>query len=76
VLAPLLGSIIAGLFGRAGRPRGRAHATILGVAVSCALSCWVLYQLVVQGASPFNQNLYTFFEVGNYRPTSASWSTS
>ena len=66
VLAPLLGSIIAGLFGRVVGRAGAHTATILGVAVSCTLSCWVLYQLVVQGASPFNENLYTFFEVGNY----------
>ncbi|MBO9874827.1 MULTISPECIES: NADH-quinone oxidoreductase subunit L [Xanthomonas] len=66
VLAPLVGSIIAGLFGRQVGRKGAQFATILGVAVSCALSCWTLYQLVGQGASPFNQNLYTFFEVGNY----------
>jgi len=66
VLAPLLGSIIAGLFGRQVGRRGAQYATILGVAVSCALSIHVLYQLVAGGASPFNQNVYTFFEVGNY----------
>lgn len=66
VLAPLLGSIIAGLFGRQVGRAGAHIVTILGVAVSCALSCWVLYQLVGQGASPFNQNVYTFFQVGNY----------
>ncbi|MCC4593514.1 NADH-quinone oxidoreductase subunit L [Xanthomonas campestris pv. cannae] len=66
VLAPLVGSVIAGLFGRQVGRKGAQFATILGVAVSCALSCWTLYQLVGQGASPFNQNLYTFFEVGNY----------
>jgi NADH:ubiquinone oxidoreductase subunit 5 (chain L)/Multisubunit Na+/H+ antiporter, MnhA subunit len=65
VLAPLLGSIIAGLFGRFVGRAGAHTATILGVATSCVLSCWVLYQLVAQGASPFNENLYTFFEVGN-----------
>ena len=66
VLAPLLGSIIAGLFGRQVGRAGSHVVTILGVAASCALSGWVLYQLVGQGASPFNQNVYTFFEVGNY----------
>ncbi len=66
VLAPLLGSIIAGLFGRQVGRKGAQYATILGVAVSCALSINVLYQLVAGGASPFNQNVYTFFEVGNY----------
>ncbi|RXR05135.1 NADH-quinone oxidoreductase subunit L [Pseudoxanthomonas composti] len=66
VLAPLLGSIIAGLFGRQVGRAGAHTVTILGVAISCALSCWTLYQLVGVGAQPFNQNLYTFFEVGNY----------
>ena len=66
VLAPLLGSIIAGLFGRQVGRAGAHTITILGVAASCALSGWVLYQLVALGASPFNQNLYTFFEVGGY----------
>ncbi len=49
-----------------GRAQGAQYVTILGVAVSCVLSCLMLYQLVGQGASPFNQNLYTFFDVGNY----------
>ncbi|HHW4681038.1 MAG TPA: proton-conducting transporter transmembrane domain-containing protein, partial [Xylella taiwanensis] len=66
VLAPLLGSIVTGLFGRQVGRKGAQCATLLGVAVSCALSCWTLYQLVGQGAAPFNQNLYTFFQVGDY----------
>ena len=66
VLAPLFGSIIAGLFGRQVGRLGAQTVTILGVAVSCALSMFTLYQLVWGGAQPFNQNLYTFFEVGQY----------
>lgn len=66
VLAPLFGSIIAGLFGRQVGRIGAQTVTILGVAVSCALSMFTLYQLVWGGAQPFNQNLYTFFEVGQY----------
>jgi NADH-quinone oxidoreductase subunit L len=66
VLAPLIGAILAGLFGRRIGRVGAHSATILGVAVSCALSCYVLWQLVDQGASPFNQNLYTFFDVAGY----------
>jgi len=66
VLAPLLGSIVAGLFGRQVGRAGAHWVTIIGVAISCALSCWVLYQLAGQGASPFNQNLYTFFDIGGY----------
>ena len=66
VLAPLFGSIIAGLFGRQVGRLGAQTITILGVAVSCALSMFTLYQLLWGGAQPFNQNLYTFFEVGQY----------
>lgn len=66
VLAPLFGSIIAGLLGRQVGRKGAHCVTLLGVAVSCAMSCWTLYQLVGQGAAPFNQNLYTFFQVGEY----------
>ncbi|WP_448143195.1 NADH-quinone oxidoreductase subunit L [Stenotrophomonas bentonitica] len=66
VLAPLVGSIIAGLFGRQVGRRGAQTVTILGVAVSCVLSSYVFYQLLWGGAQPFNQNVYTFFEVGQY----------
>jgi NADH-quinone oxidoreductase subunit L len=64
VLAPLIGSILAGLFGRRIGRVGAHTVTILGVAVSCALSCYVLWQLVGLGAPPFNENLYTWFQVG------------
>ncbi len=66
VLAPLVGSIIAGLFGRQVGRIGAQTVTILGVAVACGLSMHTLYQLLWGGAQPFNQNLYTFFEVGQY----------
>ncbi len=65
-LAPLLGAIAAGLFGRQIGRAGAHWATIIGVAISCALSIWVLKQLVIDGLPAFNQNLYTFFEVGKY----------
>ncbi|QDH69828.1 NADH-quinone oxidoreductase subunit L [Marilutibacter alkalisoli] len=66
VLAPLLGSIVAGLFGRQVGRAGSHWITILGVAASCLLSGHVLWQLAGQGAAPFNENVYTFFEIGNY----------
>src|SRR6476620_2289276 len=66
VLAPLLGAILAGLFGRRIGRVGAHTVTILGVATSCALSMYVLWQLVGQGAVPFNQNVYTWFEIGAY----------
>jgi NADH-quinone oxidoreductase subunit L len=64
VLLPLLGALLAGLFGRRIGRIGSHSLTILGVAGSCVLSCWVLWQLL-QGASPFNENLYTWFQVGD-----------
>jgi NADH-quinone oxidoreductase subunit L len=65
VLAPLFGAIVAGLFrNRIGRV-GSAGVTIAGVALSCALSFDVLYQLVWGGAEIFNKDLYTWFQVGS-----------
>ncbi|GAA5075692.1 NADH-quinone oxidoreductase subunit L [Lysobacter panacisoli] len=65
VLAPLLGAIIAGLFRRQVGRAGAHWVTILGVAASCILSMQVLWQLL-QGAAPFNENVYTWFQVGGY----------
>lgn len=66
VLAPLLGALVAGLFGRQVGRRGAHGITILGVAASTLLSAYVLWQLVGQGAAPFNENVYTFYQVGGY----------
>ncbi|MDN5780577.1 MAG: NADH-quinone oxidoreductase subunit L [Luteimonas sp.] len=65
VLAPLIGALVAGLFGRQVGRAGSHWITILGVGASCALSIYVLWQLVGQGAAPFNENVYTFFQVGS-----------
>ncbi|MBW8312310.1 MAG: NADH-quinone oxidoreductase subunit L [Rhizobium sp.] len=65
-LAPLVGSIVAGLFGKQVGRAGAHWVTILGVAVSCALSLHVLWQFLSQCAAPFNENVYTFFQVGGY----------
>ncbi|NUS37895.1 MAG: NADH-quinone oxidoreductase subunit L [Lysobacter sp.] len=67
VLAPLIGAIVAGLFRRQVGRAGAHTVTIAGVALSCALSGWVLWQLVGQGAIPFNENVYTWFQVGGYQ---------
>ena len=64
VLAPLLGAILAGIFRKQVGRTGAQSATILGVAASFVLSAWVLWQLVGQGAPPFNENVYTWFQVG------------
>jgi NADH-quinone oxidoreductase subunit L len=45
---------------------GAHSVTIAGVALSCALSFYVLYQLVWDGATTFNQDVYTWFQVGDF----------
>ena len=67
-LAPLLGAIVAGLFGRQIGRAGAHTVTILAVAVSCVLSIDTLIKLWNGSADPFNQNVYTFFEVGGKTP--------
>jgi NADH-quinone oxidoreductase subunit L len=60
VLAPLLASIIAGLFGKFIGRIGAHSITILAVAISCALSFEVLYKFVFEGMAPFNGTVYTW----------------
>lgn len=65
VLAPLVGALLAGLLrNQIGRP-GAAAAAIVGVALSFALSCWVMWQLL-QGAPSFNADVYTWLQVGKF----------
>jgi NADH-quinone oxidoreductase subunit L len=67
VLAPLAAALIAGL---AGRRIGRAGAhwvTIIGVAISFALSLVVLKDVVFDGAPVFNQTIYEWAVVGDFR---------
>ena len=63
-LAPLAGALLAGLLGRRIGRAGAHTVTIAGVALSCALSFYVLWQLVWGGAPTFNENLYTWFQIG------------
>ena len=70
-LAPLVGAILAGIWGTGfgGNLLGRkaSHSvTILGVLVSFVLSAQVLYAVVTQDAR-FNQSVYTWMTVGNLK---------
>ena len=59
VLAPLIAAIVAGLGGRVIGRAGAHSVTILGVAVSFALSAYVLKQLL-DGAPNFDGSVYTW----------------
>ncbi len=63
-LAPLVGAIVAGLFGRQIGRAGAHWVTILGVGLSTVLSIYVLKLIAFDGQPAFNENIYTWFEVG------------
>lgn len=65
-LSPLAGSIIAGLFGWAIGRRAAHVVTILGVAVSAALSIKVLLSFLNGEAAVFNEPVYTWLTVGGW----------
>ncbi len=59
VLAPLLASIVTGLFGRWVGRRGAHRLTIAGVALACGLSFKVLWESL-HGAAAFDGPVYTW----------------
>src|SRR5271154_7457028 len=59
-LAPLAAALAAGLFGRQIGRVGAHSVAIAGVALSCGLSVYVLYQLVFEGMAPFDGPVYTW----------------
>ncbi|MDH5327879.1 MAG: NADH-quinone oxidoreductase subunit L [Gammaproteobacteria bacterium] len=71
VLAPLLGAIVAGLFGKQIGRAGAHWVTIIGVAVSFVLSVVVFKDVIYDGAAVYNATVYQWmftdninFEVG------------
>ncbi|MDB4223115.1 NADH-quinone oxidoreductase subunit L [Granulosicoccus sp.] len=66
-LAPLLAAIVTGLFGhRIGRVNAH-RVTIAGVAFSLMLSIYAFFHVVIGGAAPFNETLYTWLISGNIK---------
>jgi NADH-quinone oxidoreductase subunit L len=59
-LAPLAASLLAGLGGRAVGRRGAGAVTIAGVALSCALSLYVLWRFLDGSIVPYNGAVYTW----------------
>ncbi len=71
ILAPLIGSIVAGLFGKQVGRAGAHWVTNIGVAVSFILSAVVFNDVVFNDAATYNASLYTWlvsdgirFEIG------------
>ncbi len=67
ILAPLMGSLIAGLFGRKIGRSGAHWITIIGVATAFLLSLIVLRHHVLSGAAPYNGSIYTWMIVEGIR---------
>lgn len=68
-LAPLAGSLIAGLAGKQVGRAGAHWATILGVAAAFVASCFVFVQVLAQpeGQPLFNETIYTWASVGSLK---------
>ncbi len=71
VLAPLIGAIVAGLFGKVVGRVGSHLAAIAGVTIAFVLSLVVFKNIIIDGAATFNGSVYTWmvsdgihFEVG------------
>src|SRR3990172_11898127 len=67
VLAPLVGAIVAGLFGRQIGRAGAHWVTILGVALSFLVSLWLFKQIAIDGAEPYNGSVFTWAAIGGVK---------
>ena len=63
-LTPLVGCLLAGLFGNQIGRRGAHCATISGVAISALLSAYVLYGFAMGSRAKFDENVYTWLTMG------------
>ena len=65
VLAPLIGSVIAGVFGKSIGRAGAHWACILGVGVSTLISGAAFAHIVLEGGAAFESTLYHWGKVGD-----------
>lgn len=65
-LAPLVGAVVAGLFGKQVGRRGAHTVTILGVLISLIISVMTL-QSVIQDGARFNQTIYEWMTLGGLK---------
>ena len=64
VLAPLFGSLVAGIFGKVIGRAGAHWVTIIGVSISSILSILAYKHHIIDGAPDYNQALYTWLSSG------------
>jgi len=64
VLAPLIGSIVAGLFGKLIGRRGAHWVTITAVGISSILSLLAYYHIFYNGGDIYNASVYTWLNSG------------
>jgi NADH-quinone oxidoreductase subunit L len=76
VLLPLLGSLVAGLFGRKIGRQASHSVTILGVAASCVLSAHVLQAVAAGRGHTVQREPLHLVPGGNYSAHVGFWSTS
>ena len=65
-MAPLVGAIAAGFFGKQIGRRGAHSVTILGVLIAFIISVMTLKSVALDGAR-FNETLYTWMEIGGLK---------
>ncbi len=66
-LAPLVGSIIAGLFGKLIGRSGAHWVTIIAVGISCILSLLAYYNLFYNDGDIYNVSVYTWLNSGSLK---------
>jgi NADH-quinone oxidoreductase subunit L len=67
VLAPLIGSLIAGFFGKVIGRSGAHWVTIIGVGISCLLSMMAYKHIMFDGGDIYNATVYTWLTSGGIR---------
>ena len=67
VLAPLIGAIVAGFFGKKIGRAGAHWVANIGVAVSFVLSLVVFKHIIIDGAEPFDGTVYTWMVTDGIR---------
>ncbi|MCB9960437.1 MAG: NADH-quinone oxidoreductase subunit L [Rhodospirillaceae bacterium] len=70
IFLPLIGCIIAGLFGRTIGARGAMAVTVTAVCVSAVLSIILFFQLTGEGSEAYTVTLFTFIDSGAFE---VSW---